>query len=279
MSEEEEKCLKCDAIQHSISLTCPVCGTHLGYPNVRLATNHSEREALDERFNAAKQRLVDKDFETELQDLLSVVESHGSVVVSMPKNVALNLVTDPKNQYVGYEKLVGSGVRAPANFADDKHRKIVTGELFGSEGENVIYGALSLSNRGAKTYGDIYCKLRKVTVDERTSFLEMNSYDYISKFKDDLPLGYKSNWEDSPKLAAIKLENNEQIKSNCNFDDWESSLLVCDGENRKNDEFIEAHIYGKFNVNSIEHMEIAEPIDKQERAIAEAVIFAFEGES
>lgn len=277
MGEEEGKCPKCDAIQHSISLTCPVCGAHLGYPNVRLATNQSERDALYERFDAAKQRLVDNSLETELQDLLSVVESHGCVVVSMPINVALNLVTDPKNQYVGYEKLVGSGVRAAAEFADDKHRKIVAGELFGSEGENVIYGTLSLSHRGAKTYGDMYCKLRKVAVDDRTSFIEMKSYDFIDKYKDDLPLGYKSNWEDSPKLAVIKLEGNDQIKSNYSFDEWESSLLVCDGKNQENDEFIEAHIYGKFNVESIEHMEIAEPIGKGDKKMAEAVILGFKG--
>ena len=39
-------------------------------------------------------------------------------------------------------------------------------------------------------------------------------------------------------------------------------MLVCDGQNRDRDEFIEAHIYGSFNVFGIEKMVAATPIEK-----------------
>lgn len=275
MSMEPEKCPKCGVKQRSLNEVCPSCGTHLGYPNVRVASSDDEQKALDKRFQEASDRLKSAGLSSELEALRIAVENNASVIVSMPVNVALNLVADTASQYVNYEKLIGSGARIPASFANDSHRKVVAGAMFGSAGDNITYGALSLSDRGLKSYGDIYCKLKAVAIDQRTSFLEMNSYDFFEKYKENCPTGYRSNWNGCPKLVVVKLEQRNEIVKGQTIADWEKVVLVCDGKNRNEDEFIEAHIYGSFNSESIEKLVAAEPLEKKINTLVETVISAF----
>ena len=276
MNEPYGKCHKCGYELRSFSTECPTCGAHLGYPNVRVATTHDELDALYERFRASEEVIVANGLSAELRALISAIDDHATVSVAMPAELALNIVTNDSNQYVGYEKLVGSGTRAPAEFANDNHRKIVAGALFGSFGENIIYGALALSNRGLSTYGDIFCKLKQVAIDERTSFLETNSYDFIDRYSGtSYPMGYRSGWKDKSKLVAIKFERGNLIKQGQTINNWEKCLLVCDGKNRNLDEFVEAHIYGTFNVHSIEEMEAGDPVDKDRIPLVTFVINAF----
>lgn len=277
MSKEPEICPKCHAQQRSLNEVCPTCGTHLGFPNVRIASSDDEQEALNKRFLEAKERLISAGLSSELEALMVAVENNASVIVSMPVNAALNIVTDAASQYVNYERLVGSGARTQASFADDSHRIVVAGAMFGSAGDNITYGALSFSDRGLKTYGDIYCKLKTVAIDQRTSFLETNSYDFFEKYQEDYPLGYRSNWNGRRMLVAVKLEQRNEIAKDQKIEDWEKCVLVCDGKNRKNDEYVEVHIYGSFNSESIEDLVAAQPIDKKNSTLVETVISAFKG--
>ena len=149
--------------------------------------------------------------------------------------------------------------------------------MFANFGEQIVYGALSLSERGLSTYGDIFCVLKAVAVDERTSFLSTNSYEFIDKYgNSNHPEGYRSDWPNRAKLVGTKLEENGLIRKRQSIKDWERMMLVCDGKNRDRDEFIESHIFGSFNVFSIEKMVAATPIDKKKKNMVHAVIEGFE---
>ena len=275
MQSQEDKCPYCSAPLKALSLTCPACQESLGFPNVRLSSSPAEIAALAERLQYAEEEAKINGIESEFKNLIQEVDHISGVVIALSVEVALQIVSNDTSQYVGYERLVGAGVRTPAEFANDAHRKIVAGALFGSFGGDIIYGALSLSERGLRTYGEIYCRLKNVAIKNRTSFLDENSYDYFEKYGEHGEIGHKSNWADKAKLTAIKLMNNKQIKKGSTPDEWEKLVLICDGKNRKLDEFIEAHIYGAINCYSVESLTAAIPIDSSKSILIEAVIDAF----
>lgn len=277
MMNLNENCLKCGAPQYNINLECASCGTNLGFPNVRIANLPDEVKALDIRAQNSVENAQANGIYDEFLNLTDAVEQHSKVIVSMPAEIALNIVTNINTQFVNYERLVGAGALNPAEFANDAHRRVVAGALFANFGEQIVYGALSLSERGLSTYGDIYCVLKAVAIDERTSFLNTNSYEFIEKYgNSDHPEGYRSDWPNRAKLVGTKLEENASIRKGQSIKDWEKILLVCDGKNRDRDEFIEAHIFGSFNVFSIEKMVAATPIDKKKKDMVNAVIEGFE---
>jgi hypothetical protein len=188
-----------------------------------------------------------------------VVKEKSGVVVSMPAGVARKLFEDPNIIYKTYEELVGDNARKSADPDNDRHRCGVGGLLFGSYAKRIVYGALSLTEEGLPTYGDVHCRLRSVTIDKRTSFLETNSYKFIKDHGivpgDKLPVGYMACWRHRHSLALAKLA--DCLSTGQTESDWQAILIQSDGQNRKNDDFIEAHIYEGFDRNAIESLTAA----------------------
>jgi hypothetical protein len=182
------------------------------------------------------------------------VKGKSGVVVSMSAGVAMKLFEDPNFLYDSYERLVGANVRKSATPDNDRHRCAVGALLFGSYADRIVYGALSLTEKGLPTYGDIHCRLRSVTIDERTSFLETNSYRFVREHSiipgDKLPAGYTACWEYRHLLVLAKMA--DRLSTGQGESDWQAILIQSDGQNRENDDFVEAHIYEGFDRNAIE---------------------------
>jgi len=177
----------------------------------------------------------------------------------MPARMARTLLEDPRELYVGYETLVGSKIRKPARIESDRQRWGVGGTLFGAYADKIRYGVLSLTAEGLPTYGDVYFRLREVAVANRTSFLETNSYKFVEDHDirpdGEFPEGYTAYWKDRHKLVLAKLADrltNGQSKKN-----WQEILIESNGKDRKNDSFVEAHIYECFDRNAIESMVVS----------------------
>jgi len=259
----QDTCSKCGALLSDAMRHCPTCRTDAGAPNVRSCRTEENLKALVERFDAARTRVTAIGCSQEFNDLEAMVKKKSGVVVSMPSRVARNLFEDPNSIYTNYEKLVGSNIRRPANLDNDRHRCAVEGLLFGSYAKHIVYGALSLTEEGLPTYGDIHCRLRSVTIDERTSFLESNSYRFVRDHSiapgDKLPVGYMACWRHRHSLVLAKLA--DCLSTGQTESDWQAILIKSDGQNRKNDDYIEAHIYEGFDRNAIESL--AESIGKK----------------
>ena len=211
--------------------------------------------------------------------LEDVVKERSSVVVSMPAGVARNLFENPDSLYVNYDRLVGANLRRPADPDNDRRRCAVGGVLFGSYADSIIYGALSLTGDGLPTYGAVHCRLRSVAIDKRTSFLGTNSYRFIQEHGivagDDLPVGWTACWRDRHMLVLAKLV--DRLSAGQTESDWQEFLIYSDGQNRENDEFVEAHIYEGFDRNAIESMvaPTGKKLSKEERLDRELAISAF----
>jgi hypothetical protein len=174
----------------------------------------------------------------------------------MPASVARNLVSDPRTIYDNVENLVGAGVRRAPSLQDDKHRAAVVGILFGTYGRELVYGILSLTCDGLPTYGEIYCRLRSVAVQDRTTFLETNSYRFVEQHRlrpgMPVPPGHFAVWDNRNILAIAKLGGSLPF-GKCTAD-WQRLLVQSDGKDRSKDEFIEAHIFDSFDVAAVEEM-------------------------
>lgn len=237
---------------------CSTCRRDVGAPNVRSAGSPVERSCLGRRFRKAKERAKSKKLTKAFANCADVLSRSG-VVVAMPASVARQLTEDPRQIYVNYETLVGAGTRRAAPNENDRHRFAISGLFFGSYRTKIIYGILSLNDEGLPTYGEVYCRLRDVTIQDRTSFLEENTYVFAKRhdLKPDSPIpeGYSAAWDNRHELGMAKIV--ERLTSDQGLSSWQKLLVQSDGKNRQNDDFIEAHIFEEFDIAAVEKMTLA----------------------
>ena len=252
----QDTCSVCDAPLSATMRHCPTCRTDAGAPNVRCCRTDENLKALAARFDDAQARASASGCSREFSDLADLVENKSGVVVAMPAKVATTLFQNPNELYTNYEQLVGANVRKPADSDNDRQRCGTVGVLFGSYAKHIVYGALSLTEEGLPTYGDVHCRLRSVTIDKRTSFLEANSYRFVREHHiiagDKLLAGYTACWEYRHLLVLAKMAG--RLSTGQTESDWQAMLIQSAGKDRQNDDFVEAHIYEGFDRNAIESM-------------------------
>ena len=275
-----EKCPQCNSRLPDSDRYCLTCRHDIGAPNVRSAGSQSERSTLKKRFEAAKRKARSKKLGQPFNNCCDTIDKNSSVVVAMPAAVARKLVADPRELYVNIEKLVGAGVRCPPTQQDDRHRCAVTGFLFGSYGPKICYGFLSFNDEGLPTYGQVFCRLRTVTIQDRTSFLEENSFTFVQKhdlrLHSSIPEGYRAVWENRHQLALAKISDSLTTASGVSA--WQKLLVYSDGKTRANDDFIEAHIFDSFDIAAVERMVVAnmKRMSRSEKLDAKLAIEFFE---
>jgi len=256
VAKSEEKCRRCGASLSDSLRHCPTCQADAGAPNVRACRTDENLKALAKRFGDAQARASVKGCLEEFESLSRLIETQSGVVVSMPARMARSAMDDPNWLYTNYERLVGGRVRMPAGPGNDRHRFGVGGALFGSYASDIMYGVLSLTKMGLPTYGDLHCRLRSVTIDQRTSFLETNSYTFVSDYSiaagEKLPVGYTACWRKRHLLVLAKVAS--LLSTGQSETDWQAILIRSDGKDRNNDDFVEAHIFEGFDKNAIESM-------------------------
>ena len=259
LQQSSDKCPNCNSPLPDSDRYCLTCRHDVGAPNVRSAGSQSERSALKKRFAEAKRRPRSRKLEQAFNNCSNAVGNASGVVVAMPASVARGLAEDARKVYVNYETLVGTRIRRAAESQSDRHRCAVTGFLFGSYAPKIVYGVLSLNDQGLPTYGRVFCRLRNVAIQDRTSFLEENSFTFAKKhdlrLDSIIPEGYRAVWENRGELALAKISGSLTTDQGAAF--WQKLLVCSDGKTRANDDFIEAHIYDSFDIASVEQMVVA----------------------
>lgn len=277
--DPQDTCSICGAPLSASMRQCPTCRTDAGAPNVRRCRTVDNLKALLERVDASRTIASGIGCSKEFNELEATIKEKSGVVVSMSAGVARKLLEDPNSLYTDYEKLVGANARKPADFDNDRQRFAVGGLLFGSYADSIMYGVLSLTGEGLPTYGDVHCRLRSVTIDKRTSFLEANSYRFVRDHHivagDKLPVGYMACWNHRHELVLAKLVG--RLSTGQTEADWQSMLIQSDGRNRENDNFTEAHIFEGFDRNAIESLVavIGKKLSRGERLDLDTAIHSF----
>jgi len=260
-------CLNCGKVVNDVLRNCQVCGEDAGPPNVRACNFYSNKEAINEKLDAIISNHSDDEKKLNLIDnLFKYLKKNTRVIVSLKPSILRNIMHDPKSLYNNYEELVASGTRAPASMKDDALRNSIAGTIFGTYKKEIRYGAINIENKGLSSYGSAHCVLKIVSIKKRTTFMDENSYKFIKTHKighgGEIPLGHTCSWGYKERLALNKLSQYFM-----DYEEYEEILkkLLVSTKDRENDEFIEAHIYGSFNGESIESIHLDEDVKREER--------------
>lgn len=245
-------CEKCSSEVSDSQATCSTCGWYAGAPNVRGAARPEETDALERRYVEA---IEQSKFNGTGPALMSfgVNMKLTCAVVNVDLDFLRQFITDDKMTYSNYDLSVQGERRKPASGRDDRHRKTIGAMLFGHYAEQIRYAALSLDGAGLTSYGPYAIKLREISIADRATLLEDNSYNFIAKHKlqpgEEIPSGYVATWQERHKLAVAK--SSAQISAGTTEPEHSKILLSSKGD-RATDECIEVHIYGGFDNKALE---------------------------
>jgi len=244
---------------------CPVCKKKTGCPSY-LVYAEEDRESLDQRVRD-RQKSLDSRSWTKLDNLRRRIKKAMRVAINMRLESLLNLLSDPR---IAYTNLHGNQL-AGAVVSDDpdtryniyNKRRALDLLLFGPDGEEVRFGALSLGGPGLFSYGAASILLKEEeALNCRISFLEENSFFYYQNDPPGVSVkvseGVRALWPDAPMLAVLKHEMDLVKRRSWAHEQLRDLILFCEG-NRRTDRFIEAQIAPPLTLENIEKIIVYSP--------------------
>lgn len=251
---------KCGAKVNWAMDRCPKCKFDMGAPNVREVDCREEIDALDRRHREALEGAAKNNAKDRVAVFEAAVESQSRAVINFWPSFLAGFLEDDRVLYSNYIKQVDAEVRMAASMKDDRQRCGTEGTLFGSNAGNICYASLSLDGDGLTSYGPCSATISSATCDASATLLDENSYTFIHKHiilpGNDIPQGYRALWRDRHKLAVAKLAC--KITPGTQDDAFKRLVLKSDG-NRQNDEFLEIHLHGAFDNQSIDAVSAPRP--------------------
>lgn len=233
---------------------CPVCGHDVGYPNVRAAEKPEERAALDQRVREAEAAASAKGAAQVLAQFRAAVRG-SQAVLCRPLGVVQTLVGSDNELYPTFYQLVNAGARLPEEGPFDRGRPAVDATLFPHYHAQIRFAALTLDGKGLTSYGDFALLLKEVTIKERATVFEGNSFLFCQRQRvvagTPPPAGYRAIWQERDRLAAAKLH--AAVGPATGPEEFPGILLKA-GQQTDEDDFIEVHIYGPLHRRGIERV-------------------------
>lgn len=252
-------CEQCSSEVLETEEKCATCGRFAGAPNVRSAQRQEEADALERRYLAAINRSHITGTDASLM-MFDVDMELTCAVVNVELDFLFQFINDDRMTFSNYDLSVKGQTRKPAKARHDRHRRAIGAMLFGHYAEQIRYAAMSLDGGGLESFGPYAIRLRDVSVADRASLLEDNSYNFIPKHNlhpgEQIPPGYVATWRERHKLAVAKLA--ERISAGTTEQEHSRILLSSTGD-RATDECIEVHIYGGFDNKAIESVRGSSP--------------------
>jgi hypothetical protein len=251
--------VNCTYCQNEVPLEwqhCPHCCHGQYFPNVRLAGDATEREALNARYNAARA-------DAEARGVLDRVNNFESEVLAATLVIATSMAklsaiaNRERDLFATYYDLmelkfaVGHG-GGPIDFR--RRRPQAEIELLGSERliRKLHYGCLSIDGKSLEHYGQCTIHVSPRMIQHRASLYSENTavaYDRDHHF----PPGHRAVWEDRGRLCVAKLAS--RISNSTATDDFKK-ILMKNGTNAISDEFVEVQILGELTIRAFLCVEI-----------------------
>jgi hypothetical protein len=218
------------------------CGHFLGYPNYREAL--AERDELMRRYVAARDDAEQRGAGL-LLDKLEVLAEQSRPVIAIAFSACDDILRPGK--YRNYDQRVESGEREPAVASDHADREKVGATLFNVYSRQIVYAALSPSERGLLSYGPVAVRweVTAAYIGRRASLLENNSYTFFNQhglgaLGATVPPGYRATWQDRVQLVAAKLAARLTPTTS---ESTLASMIMRAGNKREDDDFVEVAIY------------------------------------
>ncbi len=250
---------KCQFCSHAFPLVeerCPHCARPALFPNVELAAEEKEREALIRRYDKAIADATRNGYADVVRDLEDQA-GRSKAVIARGLDETLRLAAEEHNIYGTYHQLTDGGFRIPEGSRWDYLRAVADDALFGSYKKEIRFAALSLDGLGITHYGDCFWVLRDEMIAHRASVFEENSIAFLSRqgiqisHSMKLPAGYRATWEERAKLCVAKLASRIDDQTSAND---VRELLLHQGPTPAEDDFVEVHVGGPVTVRTLERV-------------------------
>jgi hypothetical protein len=180
-------------------------------------------------------------------------------LVNVTASWSINFFKSDKTLYTTYSRLVQAEARRLALLENDRRRQMVGSGIYGSEANQICYAALSLGCPGLTSYGAVSIQLRDIAIEARASVLEENSYCFFERhgigahLTAPIPAGFRAPWPTRHLVAMAKLgQRITDATTRAEF----AALLLRAGTGRENDDFVEVHIYGSFDIRAVERVRV-----------------------
>ncbi|MBL4693626.1 MAG: hypothetical protein JKY92_09900, partial [Magnetovibrio sp.] len=156
-------CLKsgCDIDVELTERRCPACDTDQGYQNVRRA--RSEHSHLQDFYDDAVKQT--QGVEVQVQKFEHDLKA-SHVVVNMDARLLESMLQDKNVMYMTYYDRPFDTDHGPDNDIDECERVYIDKLVFGLDGRNIRFGALSLDGRGLTSYGAFSVTLNENMIEE-----------------------------------------------------------------------------------------------------------------
>lgn len=257
MADIVQQCRDCGFEFEMHMNCCPHCARPSLFPNVTTAHALAEKVGLKDRYQAARNEAQTRSAGVLVQQFEEVVAQHSHAVIARSFGEMIRLASSDSEVYSTFYNLVQAGIHIPKSEKWDKYRGIVDEMFFPYYKEHIRFAALSLDDNGLINYGEFSLVLRNDMISHRATVFEENSMLFVKKRNihpmEDLPAGYRACWEDRGKLAVAKLSRN--IDSNVMSNNF-AEVLLKNGANSGEDEFIEVHIYGSITIRTLKKIAI-----------------------
>lgn len=261
------KCTYCSEELAENRPDCPSCGQPNGAPNVRRASRPDEQLAFAARVRDARTSGQTRGISAELSALENAING-SSVVISRPILDVQLLCKGTHFSYASFARQVRAGTRAPNATGMDNVRAQFENALFPNYHEDIIFGSLTITDRGLKGYGEVDIILKDKMIELRASVFEENPYNFGLKqrlgLSDEIPAGYRAPWPKRGELGVAKLHGS--IQKGMTLRDFDKFLQNDNGGTGDSD-FIEAHIYGTFNIRAIRKVVTSLPKNREDQLL------------
>jgi hypothetical protein len=250
---------------------CQTCGADNGFPNVRLASRPEETKALAERYDAARQSAKARNFEPVLHDFEATVLT-SCTVIARSYGFIDDILGDGNKVWTSWARQMAGGARVADDNEFDRARASFEAIVFPNFHDDILFGCLSLDGRGISAYGNCAVVLKTKFISERTTVFEENPILLCRRLGivvgDPIPPGYRAPWETRNLLAAAKLF--PQFSSKTQPSEY-ADILLKNGTNTADADYIEAHIFGAINRYTIERVVVLRPKTAHDRVLVKSI--------
>jgi hypothetical protein len=253
---------------------CPHCGQRGIFWNVIRANNDDERAALQSRYDAAKDDARSRGVDSIVEDFEKAIAA-GSKAVLARSDIDVQRLANSANQVYGtFYQEIEAGLRLPDSDEWNAARELADVLLFADYRQHIRFASLSLDGTGLSKFGSCSITLREDMIAHRTSVLDENSVLFMERQKvtasrtSGVPKGYRAAWSERSKLCIAKLAG--RIDSTTKPNQY-SGLLIKQGANSEDDEFVEVHIFGPITVLTMAEVTITTPKARPRATIVRAI--------
>ncbi len=251
---------------------CHVCGTDVGFPNVRAADSAEEISALQKRLQDVQTAANARGSLARLKEFgLAVAQS--SAVLARSLGDLDSFIKSDKSLYVSFHSQVRANSRIPEDNDWDKGRIAAESTIHPHYTEKINYTALSLDGRGVFWWGEYSIVLRSPHIARRTSVFEENPFVFCERHHIVAgrrpPLGFRADWTRRQDLAMAKLA--DKISANTLPAEF-ATILLNQGTSAGDADFVECHIFGPLHRSSIEKVIGPKPKKRADLVIWKSVL-------